>query len=147
MTKIEKQVGHVQEFNTAAQGEMDTIVRLIHKHVGVRDLFGGAHELTGVGNAADAILAACSPAATSEVKDLAIATAQHGLAELFEENAQLRAQVEKLHKCASLLFQNAVGCCENHHGLDIKLNGYPGWLRDIGRDIDSAQVSSTDRQK
>lgn len=41
----------------ACEGEKDRVVQLIHKHVGVRDLFEGAQELTGVEEAAEAIMA------------------------------------------------------------------------------------------
>jgi hypothetical protein len=55
-----------------------------------------------------------------------------------QENAQLRSALQELLRTASLLHQNAIGCATNHHGLDIELNGLPGWLVDTKASIDHA---------
>lgn len=51
-----------------------------------------------------------------------------------------REILEKLIRAATLLQQNSVACAKLHHGLDIKLNGLPGWLRDTEKAIERARA-------
>jgi hypothetical protein len=55
-----------------------------------------------------------------------------------KEANTLRAALKDILRTASLLQQNAIGCATNHHGLDIELNGLPGWLVDTKASIDHA---------
>lgn len=41
-------------------------------------------------------------------------------------------------RTAVLLYQNSLACAAQHHGIDIELNGLPGWLRDSKASIDAA---------
>lgn len=50
-------------------------------------------------------------------------------------DASLAEAVRRIQTTAKLLFQNSVGCTNNHHGHDTELNGLPGWLRDAEADI------------
>lgn len=47
----------------------------------------------------------------------------------------------KLLLAAKLLYQNAEGCAVNHHEVDFKAFGLPGWLADCKRDIENAEAS------
>lgn len=51
----------------------------------------------------------------------------------------MRADLVRLRLTARLLFQNSVGCAEQHHGLDVQENGLPGWLRDFKADLDDIE--------
>jgi hypothetical protein len=46
--------------------------------------------------------------------------------------------LRSLLRTASLLQQNSVACASLHHGLDVELNGLPGWLRDTQKTIQEA---------
>lgn len=60
--------------------ELDTIIRIIHMHVGVRDLFDGAQELTGVERAGKAILEALPRSVLGEIA----ARRQHQIAKGYD---------------------------------------------------------------
>lgn len=57
-----------------------------------------------------------------------------------QEPIAWREAFRKLLRTASLLQQNSIGCATLHHGLDVELNGLPGWLADTKKSLDEAET-------
>lgn len=57
-----------------------------------------------------------------------------------EQKVLLPALVE-LRKWAAVLYQNSVGCAQNHYGHDFAQQGTPGWLVDASAAIHAADVA------
>ena len=51
-----------------------------------------------------------------------------------------REAIARLRTTAAMLYQNALGCAQNHHGEDFSLHGMPGWLADAKAVIDEASA-------
>lgn len=52
-------------------------------------------------------------------------------------------EFSRLLTTAKMLYANSLRCAELHHGLDVELNGLPGWLADCKADIEVFTASQT----
>lgn len=101
---------------------------------------GGEAEIERVGDARQSTIYSCTDCGcrleTGE-------TFNHGAA--WNRRASPPAAVpdgwNKLLLAAKILYQNAEGCAVNHHEVDFKAFGLPGWLADCKRDIENAEAS------
>ena len=90
------------------------------------------------------------PAPYNQVKDAvdAAITAEReryaGIVEALEQRStELTDALERLKTAATILQQNAVGCCADHHSVDFAEQGLPGWLIDTAVDIEFARATLT----
>lgn len=60
------------------------------------------------------------------------------MSESKQVNADLLEALKELRLTAQLLQQNSEGCAVKHHGINIELDGLPGWLKDTKASIDRA---------
>lgn len=74
--------------------------------------------------------------------DVAIFSAKAQLI-LEQRNTELTDALERLKTAATILQQNAVGCCADHHSVDFAEQGLPGWLKDTAVDIEIARATLT----
>lgn len=54
------------------------------------------------------------------------------------DTAEVREKVDRLLHTAKILYENAIGCIQLHHGHNPAVSDPPGWLRDCRRDIETA---------
>lgn len=56
---------------------------------------------------------------------------------------EIAPTMRRLIMVAKVLRQNSEACAVQHYGIDIAIDGLPGWLADCGKDIAAADAALT----